>query len=215
MNRINRINYIVQENPKGVADALLAAGIKPSSNREVLTKQTKAWIQKEGKAAVIKLLQVHPEKKAILSANQSGFDNYGSCGCKSSFDGSACGCKSSFDGSTCPCNSKSSYSKEDLKELEAMNEKELRQHYKDLKNLLKQFPDDEELRKEVEMVWQFIRSNNKQSKEKTVEKDSQMERPRGRKGRQSPSKEVFSVTSKDLAVGSFIFGIALIISQIR
>jgi hypothetical protein len=200
MNRINRINYIVQENPEGVASTLKGEGINPSSDIKELTGQTKAWIQKEGKTAVVKLLQVHPEKRAILSAHQSGFVNYGGCGCKSS-----------FDGSPCPCSSKSSYSVDGLSDLEAMDERELGLHYKDLKRLLKQFPDDEELRKEVETVWQLIRSNSNSSRPDASQKEGQVRR----NDKQAHSKEVFSVTSKDLAVGSFIFGIALIISQIR
>ncbi len=205
MSRINRINYIVEENPKGVSSVLLADGINPSSNIDVLIKQTKGWIQKRGQAAIIKLLQVHPEKNAILSANQSKFENFGGCPCKSSFDGSSCKC-SSFDGSACSC-SKSSYS-EELGELEKMDKKELKKHYNELKRLLKRFPEDKELREEVETVWQHLKSK-KQRKNSTRAKKQPIQ------STGNNSKAVFSVTSKDLAVGSFILGIALIISQIR
>lgn len=208
MNKINRINYIVQENPNGVAETLLAEGINPSTELEVLTKQTKQWVQKAGKSAIIKLLQVHPEKAAILSANASEVK---SCDCKSSFDGSGCGCKSSFDGSACACSQKSSYSEDQLTELKEMNDKELQLHYQELKRLLKQFPDDEELQNEVETVWQFIRA--KKSNASLANKEN--EKHLNKKGNQTASKAVFSVNSKDLAVGAFIFGIALIISQIR
>jgi len=210
MNKINRINYIVQENPKGVSETLLAEGMKPSTDLNLLTQQTKQWIQKEGKTAIVKLLKVHPEKDAILSANQTAFDNFSGCGCKSSFDGSSCGCKSSFDGSACPCSAKSSYSAEDKRELGRMDEKELQLHYKELKRLLKQFPEDEELRQEIELVWDYIGSKPK-SESKHSRKKEQIHRSKNI----TDPKTVFSVNSKDLAVGSFIFGIALIISQIR
>lgn len=207
-NRINRINYIVQENPAGVSQALSAEGINPSSDLNKLIQQTKQWVQKDGKTAIVKLLKVHPEKDAILSANQASFDNFSGCGCKSSFDGSACGCKSSFDGSTCPCQSKSSYNKEYNEELKGMSDKELLQHYKELKRLLKQFPDDEELRQEVETVWEYL--GNKGIKHKKPIRDQSEKR-----AVHQDSKAVFTVNSKDLAVGSLIFGLALIISQIK
>jgi hypothetical protein len=201
MNKINRINYIVQENPKGVSETLLTEGISPSSDLEVLTNQTKQWIQKNGKTAVVKLLKVHPEKNAILSANQLEYDNYGGCGCKSS-----------FDGSPCPCSSKSSFSEDNLSELKKMSKQELQAHYQDLKALLKQFPDDEQLLEEAKAAWQLIKPIVQKSEEENVDKGSNQTK---KQRDQADSKTVFSVTSKDLAVGSFIFGVALIISQIR
>ena len=89
-SRINRINYIVQENPSGVSQTLAAEGFNPSTDVNTLIQQTKQWIQQDGKEAVVKLLKVHPEKDAILSANKAAYEYFGGCGCKSSFDGSAC-----------------------------------------------------------------------------------------------------------------------------
>lgn len=217
-NRINRIEYIVQENPNGVSTTLLSEGIQPSTDIRKLIDQTKLWIQKGGKEAVIKLLQVHPEKNAIISANANEFENYGGCGCggKSSFDGSGCGCKSSFNGSPCPCKSKSSFSEDSekqkiIKELSVLSEQELLLHYKSLKRLLEKFPDDEKLRTEVEITWEHLKSQ-KEIDEKLRAKSNTLE---GSKSSIKTENAVFSVTSKDLAVGSLVFGIALIISQIR
>lgn len=206
-SRINRINYIVQENPLGVSQILSAEGFDPSTDLNTLIQQTKQWIQEDGKKAIIKLLKIHPEKEAILSANKEEFDSFSGCGCKDSFDGSACGCKSSFDGSACPCQGTSSYSKEYDQKLEKMSKKELNQHYKELKQLLKQFPEDKELREEMETVWErlSIQKTKKEKPSKTREKTT----------RQEDSKAVFTVNSKDLAIGSLIFGLALIISQIK
>jgi hypothetical protein len=222
IKRINRINYIVQENPNGVSTTLLLEGIQPSGDLTKLIAQTKLWIQKGGKDAIVKLLQVHPEKNAIISANTPEFQNYDGCGCggKSSFDGSGghndsaqCKCKSSFDGTPCPCNSKSAFSEDStkqitLKKLAAFGEKELLLHYKDLKRLLEKFPDDNELRTEVEVTWEYLKSH-KELDEKPEAK------PSIDQNRNTNAKAVFSVSSKDLAIGSFIFGVALIVSQIR
>ena len=215
-NKFNRIDYIVQENPNGVFETLLAEGIQPSTDIRKLIDQTKLWIQKEGKDAVIKLLKVHPEKNAIISANTPEHDNFGGCGCKSSFNGSSCGCKSSFDGTGCSCQSKSSFSEDTtkqkiLKGLSVLGEKELILHYKDLKRLLEKFPNDQELRSEVEVTWEYLKSHNELDEtSKVIPYNSKDNREK-----ETDGDTVFSVSSKDLAIGSFIFGIALIISQIR
>lgn len=215
--KINRIAYIVQENPNGVATTLLAEGIQPSGDVTKLIAQTKLWIQKGGKKAIVKLLQVHPEKNAIIAANSPEFQNYSGCGCggKSSFDGS-CSCKSSFDGTPCSCSSKSSFSEDStkqniLKKLAAFGEKELLLHYKDLKRLLEKFPDDNELRTEVEVTWEYLKSN----KELDEKPEINPTKSTIAQGKNPNGKAVFSVSSKDLVVGSFIFGVALIVSQIR
>lgn len=204
-NKFNRIDYIVQENPNGVFETLLAEGIQPSTDIRKLIDQTKLWIQKEGKDAVIKLLKVHPEKNAIISANTPEHDNFGGCGCKSS-----------FDGTTCSCQSKSPFSEDTIKQkilkgLSVLGEKELILHYKDLKRLLEKFPDDEELRSEVEVTWEYLKSH----KELVETPKVNPTKSKDIREKETDGDSVFSVSSKDLAIGSFIFGIALIISQIR
>lgn len=223
--RINRIDYIVSENPIGVAEILLVEGIEPAIEMESLIDQTKLWIQENGKDAIVKLLQVHPEKDAILTANAEIFDSFSGCGCKSSFDGSACGCKSSFDGSACGCkssfdgakNNPIQYSEEReniIAELERKDQAELELHYKQLKRLLKKFPDDEELRSEIELTWDYLNSTRVIPDSTTIIKKSQREQPKSNSN-QKQNEGLFTVNSKDLAIGSFVFGIAIIVSQIR
>lgn len=207
-NRINRINYIVQENPSGVSQLLAKEGFEPTNDLNTLIQQTKQWIREDGKSAIVKLLTVHPEKDAILSANQDNYDNYEGCGCKSSFDGTPCGCKSSFDGSTCPCQAKSSYNKDYKNGLKDLSRKDLQQRYKELKRLLKKFPEDQELHEEVELVWDEL-----SSRKKKVKKGANYQPTSD--SRNENQKAVFTVNAKDLAVGSLIFGLALIISQVK
>ena len=89
-----------------------------------------------------------------------------------------------------------------------MSKKELHQHYKELKRLLKQFPEDKELREEIEIVWEQL--NYQKKKHKRTAKPTQ-EKSKSH----LDSKAVFTINSKDLAVGSLIFGLAIIISQIK
>jgi len=198
-SKFNRINYIVQENPLGVSQTLVSEGIIPSQEMNQLVIQTKDWINKVGKTAIVKLLKVHPEKDAIISANMPEFQN---------FDGCGCGGKSSFDGTQCPCQAKSSYTKDFNEDLVKMTNKELQEHYKELKRLLQQFPEDEELRQEIETVWGFIGLKQNAEMSNRVNQNNSF-------GKGVESKTVFSVSSKDLAIGSFIFGLAIIISQVK
>ena len=51
-NRINRINYIVQENPSGVSQLLVKEGFQPTNDLNTLIQQTKQWIREDGKSTV-------------------------------------------------------------------------------------------------------------------------------------------------------------------
>ena len=82
------------------------------------------------------------------------------------------------------------------------------QRYKELKRLLKKFPEDQELHEEVELVWEELSSRKKMGKEAVNRKSS------GDLANEN-QKAVFTVNAKDLAVGSLIFGLALIISQVK
>lgn len=224
-NKINRIEYIVQENPEGVADLLQKEGYRTPRDIGSLIQMTKGWISKKGKPAVIQLLHVHPERDAILSSiGKQGFDNFGGCGCKSSFSGGcgckssfngSCGCKSSFDGD-CGCGCKSSYSGSDgkrqelLQLLEESKTSEILAHYEELKRLSKKYPEDQEIKFELEVTWDYLRHSFRKDQKKKSKKPIPEKSENSKK-----SKAILSLNVKDLAVGSFILGVALIVAQIK
>lgn len=227
--KINRINYIVQENPKGVKRLLESEGLAAPERLDLLINTTKTWIQQNGREAIIKLLQEHPEKDAILSANnavlfdqfdgcgcQSSFSGEG-CGCKSSFSGEGCGCKSSFDGSGCKCGGAcSNYTGEVdndtvIELLKGKKPAEVLAEYEELKRLSKKYPEDQDIKKELDLTWKYL---SKTIKKKEVQPNSKVSSEKQSRASRR-NKAVFAITAKDLALASFILGIALITSQIK
>jgi hypothetical protein len=227
--KINRINYIVQENPIGVRKLLKVEGIEAPERLDLLINSTKTWIQQNGKEAIIKLLQEHPEKDAILSANnavlfdqfdgcscQSSFSGEG-CGCKSSFSGEGCGCKSSFAGSGCKCGGTcSNYSGEVdndtvVELLKGKKPAEVLAEYEELKRLSKKYPEDQEVKKELDLTWKYLSKTIKKKEDKPRDEVT----PKVPNQPTRRNNAVFAITAKDLAVASFILGIALITSQIK
>lgn len=160
-NRINRIEYIVRENPYGVQKLLKNNGITIPNDLIGLISTTKKWVRSNGKQAVIELLKVHPEKSAILQANgHQEYDYYGgsSCNCNtSSFNGS-CGCSSNFWNSS---------KKRVVKNLPKNTPLEkLVNHYETLRDQSNSYPNDNDLKQELEDTWEQVR---KSMKEKLVD----------------------------------------------
>lgn len=224
-NKINRIEYIVRENPYAVAELLQKEGYSIPKDISTLIHLTKGWISKNGKTAIIQLLQVHPEREAILSANgHKEFDNFGGCsckssfsagcGCKSSFDGS-CGCKSSFDGS-CGCGCKDSFTvdknqrDEIIAKLKESTPSEILADYEELKQLTKKYPEDQDIKFELEVTWDYMRRSFRKAQKKKVKTEKSENT-----SVQKKSKAILSLDVKDLAVGSFVLAVALIVAQIK
>jgi|GEM_PF-3030767 len=193
-NRINRIHYIVRENPAGVSKLLRAAGYQTPASIDELIKQTKTWIRRDGNAAIIKLLQNHPEREAILSAikQAEGYDQFGGCAC-SSFDGS-CGCHSSFSGEA---------HEQKFGGRRFMQRKTRRQ------NLFR--PDEAA---PISTQEEAVESAEEQPEKKKDQRRRRTEQER-ENSRASLSKGLFTINVKDLAIGTFFFGILIIASQVK
>lgn len=214
--RINRINYIVLENPYGVAALLKEEGKSVPSDLKGLLAATKKWVRIDGKDAILKLLQVHPEKEAILKANQKNvYDHFDGCSCKCSFSGEECKGKDSFDGSDCYCGTCSSFSEEPIaiegsEDLEHLSLVELFAQYEELKKHLRRYPKDVDIRQRLKKTRSYL-------KQKLRKKEKEQEKVKEKKAssQKSAAKSAFGFRSKELAVGSIILGIALIISQLK
>lgn len=156
----NSIDYIVYNNPDAVEKLLYDCGYEPPKNLHTLVSATKELIQKEGKKIVSELLQIHPDKKAILSiekgqkqpCNSCGNDNYfgednfcGSCG-HSNYNGS--GDEDSF-----------------LDQFSDKTSKELKNYYDKIVKKSNHSPENQKLSKEVQLVWNEIRQRKSFEKE--------------------------------------------------
>lgn len=242
--KINRINYIVQENPEGVANLLGKEGIAIPNNLTELIWRTKEWVSKNGRPAILKLLQEHPEKDLLLSLNQlEDFDQYSACGCKSSFDGSDCKCHSSYanhkltedskkEGSHPKCNckhcvmkSKQLSNEQFLNGLKELREEELLSYYEKLKQEVQEQPDNQKLKAELEIAWEYIRGRMGKWEEPThqitpkivppQEKKESQANPSSQKKKSAGNAALFSISTKEFAIGGMAVGIALLIAQFK
>ncbi len=156
----NSIDYIVYSNPSKVATLLENFGYEAPKNSHDLVKATKLLIQKEGKKVIAQLLEIHPDKAAILKINQSAKEDL-FCGVCSSYsylpEMNLCkGCGHSYyDGSD-----KTQF----LEQLEGKSTKELEKYYEKVIKKFNRNPDNSNLAEEVELVWQELK------RKKTAEK---------------------------------------------
>ncbi len=171
----NRIDYIVYSNPKGVSQFLYDYGYEPPENLHDLVKATKILVQRKGKKVVRKLINIHPDRKAILNTQPKKEDNY--CGaCNSSYnpEDSYCGqCgHSNYDGEG---------DKKELPDsLADMGIVELEAHYENILEKSNANPQDTALADQVQTTWNELRQRKKhdteEEKEETPEQNPRHER---------------------------------------
>lgn len=145
----NRIDYIVYSNPKGVRQLIYKEGYEPPKSLADLTKVTKILIKKLGKVFIKKLVQLHPDRKAILQVDQPTKD----CGCL------ACGHQSYKE-----IADKGAF----LDRLMTMGSVDLDKYYSNLNQKMKDDPENKHLDEEIQMVWDELRQRKKQEKNLTV-----------------------------------------------
>lgn len=163
----NRIDYIVYGNLDGARGMLFDQGYEPPKNPHKLVGAVKELIQKRGEKAVKDLIRLHPDKAAIQALDRVKEDSYcGACGSYSynSYDNfcGVCG-HSHYDGQ----GEGSFYA-----ELTKMTRPELEEYYQRVLSKSNANPDDENLAKEVEMVWDELRLRKEEDTDTTPkEKD--------------------------------------------
>jgi hypothetical protein len=198
--RINKIEYIVNSNPKMVAEMLAKAGFSVQDDLHELIEATKEWVRLDGKHAITKLIKAHPDTKLILQTNiQKEEDSF--CGCEASFSG-GCGCQSSYSGEL---------SELDLKEeLGQLNYPELKDRYMELKDLLSINPENLGLKQELEATWSMLSQTTDSDKQHSNESGESV------KEKNESGKTGFqcTITKKDLVFGGVVLGLAFVVSRI-
>lgn len=162
----NSIDYIVYSNPKSVRKLLYDCGYEAPRNEHTLVKATKELIQKKGSEIITELLQLHPDKKAILSlnakkpqqktCNSCDHHNYNS---KDNFCG-ACG-HSNYKGS----GDEDSF----LDQFSDASDKEVQKYYDRIRKRSNTNPEDQKLASEVQLVWNELRQRKLLQKEAVKE----------------------------------------------
>ncbi len=164
----NRIDYIVYSNPKGVSQFLYDYGYEPPENLHDLVKATKILVQQKGKKAIKELIQIHPDRKAILSSQSKEEDNY--CG----------GCNQySYNPESNYCGQcgHSNYSGNDVKNeftdtLTAMEITTLEAFYEDILEKSNANPQDTALATQVQTTWNELRQRKKHDNQNETPKQN-------------------------------------------
>ncbi len=147
----NRIDYIVYSQPDKTRELIEAFGFEPPEREEDLAEAVKFLIRKHGLKAVKKLLEFHPDRKALLSLHSRHEDNY--CNACSSFSYNP-------EEGSCSCGH-SNYTGDNRAEfLEKLEKKKLSEVETLYQNLLKQsnqHPEDKVLAEELQLVWNRLR----------------------------------------------------------
>jgi hypothetical protein len=140
----NRIDYIVNHNPKQVGRLLYEEGYEIPKSKAELCWATKLLVKKKGRDFIKKLLLLHPDRKAILQTQERS----DKCGCM------ACGHKTLSE-------IKDKLEFED--QLNFMGTLDLERYYRNLDKQVKESPEDKNLEKEVDLVWNELRKRKKQN----------------------------------------------------
>lgn len=168
----NKIDYIVFHNKKAVAELLYNQGFEPPEDAVSLAGAIKELSRKKGKKFIEELLQLHPDKKAILSLNPK----FNASDCR------ACSSKSYITAknycSSCGHSNYIGSGDEDsfLGQFESYKDKELAQYYKKAVRKSNEDPKDKTLSQEVQMIWNEIRvrKENKAKESVTLYKKVQL-----------------------------------------
>lgn len=183
----NRIDYIVYHNASAVSHLLEQYGFEAPKNPTHLAEAIKELTRKKGRKVIKELIQLHPDKEAILKLTAPEEDNF--CG--------ACSNDSyNTEGNFCKACGHSNYSgtgDEDsfLSQFENYKDRELERYYQTIVKKSNANPQDKNLAQEVQMVWNEIRTRKLALKK---EEATQTETPKN-----------FSITKDELILFGVVF----------
>jgi uncharacterized protein YecT (DUF1311 family) len=183
----NRIDYIVYHNPDDAAKLLFNYGFEAPEDPSHLTEAIKELTRKKGRKVIKELLQLHPDKEAILKLNEPAEDSFcGACS-NDSYNTESNFCKA------CGHSNYSGTGDEDgfLNQFESYSDKELERYYQTIVKRSNASPDDKNLAQEVQMVWNEVRMR-KETKKKEEEPKPKTSNP-------------FSVTREELLLFGVVF----------
>ena len=148
----NKIDYIVLHRPKQAAQLLDEFGYQSPTNPKQIAAAVKELIRLEGRQAITALLDIHPDRQAILKTEQE--ENY--CyHCGSSQE-------QSEDNFCSVCNHDNFLSQQDkddmLDQVKSMAKKELESFLDSLMKKANQDPEDTIVAEQTQIAWNELRS---------------------------------------------------------
>lgn len=149
----NKIAYIVYSRQNKARELVQSYGYEAPKDVHSLVETVKLLVKKKGRKVIKDLIQIHPDKKAILKFAKPNEDNFcGGCGNSTYIpeDNYCGGCGHvNFTGST--------DIGKFLDRLVEMNTEELEKYYQDIFKKANDNPQDTQLADEVQLVWNELR----------------------------------------------------------
>jgi len=156
----NKIDYIVYNNPHATQDLIDKHGYHPPKNAHDLVAVTKQLVRKKGRSVVKELIQLHPDRQAILSLEKTKEDSF--CGACSNY---------SFNPANNTCNScgHSSYTGDStfVDQLLKMSVLEIERLYQNTVLKSNKDPQNTDLAEEVRLIWNELRLRKKEDSPST------------------------------------------------
>jgi uncharacterized protein YecT (DUF1311 family) len=150
----NRIDYIVYHNADDVSQLLEQYGFEAPDNPKHLAEAIKELTRKKGRKVIKELLQLHPDKDAILKLNTPKEDGFcGACS-NDSYNTESNYCASCGHSNYAGSGNEDSF----LSQFESYKDKELERYYQTIVKKSNTNPQDKNLAQEVQMVWNEIRT---------------------------------------------------------
>lgn len=163
----NKIDYIVFHNTKKVSELLYNQGFEPPKKPIELVEAIKELVRKKGRKFLEELVQLHPDKSAILSLNTSKTTS--SCGAckKESYDDKGNYCANCGHSNYLGSGDEDSF----LGQFDSYKDVELEKYYRGIVRKSNEAPENKNLAQEVQMIWNEIRQ--RREKQNSVEQTSQ------------------------------------------
>lgn len=163
----DRLEYIVFHHPDKVKNLIEDFGHKPPSDLLALVEAVRFLIREYKQEAVVALLKLHPDRKALQAIDSEDEDQFCSACSENSYNAETHYCGS------CGHSNYTGNRLEFLEQLRNMGEKKLQEYYENLVKKSNLHPEDKKLAEEVQLVWNHLR-NKKETHEEPIEESAPM-----------------------------------------
>lgn len=183
----NRIDYIVYHNPDDVAKLLFDYGFEAPEDPTHLAEAIKELTRKKGRKVIKELIQLHPDKDAILKLNTAQEDNFcGACS-NDSYNTESNFCRACGHSNYAGTGDEDSF----LNQFESYDDKALERYYQTIVKRSNANAEDKNLAQEVQMVWNELRIR------KEAKKKEEEPKPH--------TQKTFSITKDELILFGVVF----------
>lgn len=160
----NRIDYIVFHNTDAANDILFEYGFEKIDNQQHLSQAVKELVKNKGRKVIKDLLEIHPDKAAILQVTKSEDTKCPACK-NNAFAKAENYCKSCGHSNYAGSGDEDSF----LDQFNSYDDKALEKYYQDIVRRSNDDLEDKNLAQEVQMVWNELRKRKESKPESKPE----------------------------------------------